>query len=801
MTEGDQDPAGRPTDGSHAALSGSARDVVQAGSVSGGIHFHTGADPGEAARPRQLPGDTRGFVNRVSEMEHLDAVLGVPDPGISAVVLVVGTAGVGKTSLALRWAHRVADRFPDGQLYVNLRGYDPAAPLTPGEVLHHFLTALGVPPAAVPADPDAAAALYRTRLANRRVLILLDNVATAAQVRPLLPGGPGCLTLVTSRSRVSGLTVRDGAHRLVLDVLPEAEAVALLRAFTGGRRDGADQRDLVELAGLCARLPLALRIAAERAASNPYARLPDLIAELRDESSLWDALSTGEGPDAEAVRTVFAWSYRALPEGAARLFRLLGVHPGPEFRLQAASALCGAPVARTRQLLDSLVSAHLLTQTAPDRFEFHDLLRAYAGDQARLDEPEEERRAALHRVLSWYLRSADAAHRLLAPGDDRLPLDGGAAPEVAPHAIADHDQARDWAEREHTNVLAAARAAARAELHAFCWQLAVAQWRCWTRAAPAAGWLDVAALALASSRALDDRAAEARVLRCLGDAHAQRGDLSASREHHRAALALHRASGDRLAEGRALNALGLTGLRGRQLPQAIADFEEAEGIFRILAEGEDPAAARQLAATLTNLANAYHEAGRLDDAEAVVAPTLADHRRQGNERGEGAALRVLSDIQRERGDTAAALRSARRSVDLALTARSRPSEGYRLLTLGAAQRAAGQLDEALASYQRAAALYRRLGDRANEARAWHGAGEAFHGLGRDDQAAAFHRRAADVFVALDDPWWQALARDGLARALLAEDPPAAAAQRRTALRLLASFDDARARALRGTLDR
>jgi hypothetical protein len=401
--------------------------VVQAGSVSGGIHFHDhGGQRQGGLTPQQLPGSVRTFVNRTEEMRRLDVVLADGDAQhrrVVAVCVIAGTAGVGKTSLALHWSHQVQDHFPDGQLYVNLRGYDPGQPLTALEALHRFLAALGVPASAAPADAEAAAALYRSLLADRRMLIVLDNAASAAQVRPLLPGDSRCLTVVTSRGRLSGLAIREGAHRLTLGTLPEPEAVALLRAVTAGFRPEDDPDKLVELARLCARLPLALRIAAERAASHPYMRLDELIADLCDESGLWEALSSGDEEESEAVRSVFAWSYRALPPDAAKLFRLLGLHPGSEFSIGAVCALAGISMRRTRQFLDVLFGAHLLEHTAPDRYEFHDLLRAYAADQAQADEDESGRRAALRRVLDWYLHTADAAQSWLKPAEDHVALD------------------------------------------------------------------------------------------------------------------------------------------------------------------------------------------------------------------------------------------------------------------------------------------------------------------------------------------------------------------------------------------
>lgn len=291
------------------------------------MHFY-GDRGGRRVPPRQLPAGVRGFVNRVDDLDRLDRILGesTGSEGSPALCILVGTAGVGKTSLAVHWAHRVVGRFPDGQLYVNLHGYDPGPPVTPHQALERFLTALQVPPESIPADPEGGADAYRSLLADRRILVVLDNASSVAQVRPLLPGTAGCLVLITSRSRLSGLVARDGAHRVSLGVLSEEQSIELLRGVTAGYRTPDDPAELGELAGLCARLPLALRIAAERAASRPHMPLRALIGELRDESMLWDAL-TADDDDADAVRAVFAWSYRALTKDAGRLFRLLGRHP------------------------------------------------------------------------------------------------------------------------------------------------------------------------------------------------------------------------------------------------------------------------------------------------------------------------------------------------------------------------------------------------------------------------------------------------------------------------------------------
>ncbi|WP_328582280.1 ATP-binding protein [Streptomyces sp. NBC_00370] len=743
--------------------------------------------------PRQLPGDIGRFINRTGELDRLNAILPTADgaPLVVSVCVVAGTAGAGKTSLALHWAHQVRDRFPDGQLYVNLRGYDPGRPVGVHEALRGFLSALGVRADSVPQDPDVAAALYRSLLADRTMLVVLDNAAGVTQVRPLLPGGPRCLTVVTSRSRLSGLAVRDGARRLTLGTLPEEEAVALLRAVTDGYRAEDDPLELTELARLCAALPLALRIAGERAATNPHLRLADLIAELRDESALWDALSTGDDDEAEAVRTVFAWSYRALPERVATLFRRLGLHPGPEFGLHAAAALAALPAARTRQLLDSLVGAHLLEQTGPDRYQFHTLLRAYAVELAHQEEPAEEARACVRRVLSWYLWTAEAARRTLAPAQEPVTLPE--LPEaVRPLDLVDYNSAMDWAEREQANLIGMIRIAV-GEHDEWAWKLTRVVWDVQPLSTSMTDWLPVGHAGLAAARRLEDSEAEAQLLTCLGLAHHRINELDESLDCHQRALAIRRRSDDRTGEARSLNLIGLVELRRRQLDSAGVRFEQAAALWR--ATGSE----RWVATTLSNMATVDYNAGRLPEALARVREALAAHRALGNQGGEGNALRLLSCLQRELGQPEAALRSAEQALDIALVLRDQILEGYWLLSLGDAQRATGRPDDALVSYQRSADLHRRLGNRSREAMSWRGAGETYVALGRSEEAAHFHRRAAAVHKELADGWHEALALEALAEALAGTDPQAARRTGSEALRLVAAYDDPRATELRRRL--
>ncbi|WP_225844681.1 tetratricopeptide repeat protein [Streptomyces sp. HPF1205] len=771
--------------------------MVQAGSVTGDIHFHhsPGADRGGPV-PRQLPADVPTFVNRTEELRRLDAVVTGPD-GASVVVsvhVVAGTAGAGKTSLVLHWAHQVKDRFPDGQLFVNLRGYDPGEPVTALQALRGFLRALGVPASEVPQELDDAAALYRTLLADRRVLVFLDNAATSGQVRPLLPGSGNSLVVITSRDRLSGLAIREGARRLTLGTLPEPEAVALLRAVTNGYRAEDDQDELTELARLCARLPLALRIAAERAASRPYMRLDDLIADLRDESALWDALSTGADEEAEAVRTVFAWSYRALSQQAARLFRILGLHPGAEFSLHAAAALAGITVSRARQLLDDLVGAHLLEQTAPDRYEFHDLLRAYATEQAQTEESDEQRHAALQRVLDWYLHTADAAQSWIGPTEEHLALPESSA-AVPPLAFADYNAAADWVEREFTIFPGLVRAAAASGLDRLTWQLAAVLWRALPPSAAERDWIDSGRAGLEAAVRLGDEGAQLLLLLDLGQAQRATNHFDEGLDSLGRALVLARGSGRRLEEADALNLLGLIHLRLRRLDLAAEHFEQAVTLFR--AENQ-----QRLAATaLSNVASTHLSAGRLAQAATTAEEALSAHRSLDNRRGEGNIRRVMAALHLEGGRTEEALRCADAAMAVALDFRDHTLEGFWLLTLGDVQRAMGRYGDALASYQRSATLNRRLGDRSREALAWRGTGLTYAALDRPQEAIAFHRRAAAVHEGLGDSWQHALELDHLAGALHPGSPEAARGRWEAALALLDPYTDPRALDVRARIER
>ncbi|MFE7194668.1 ATP-binding protein [Kitasatospora sp. NPDC057541] len=777
-------------------MSGSAGNVVQARDIQGPVHIHAAPSPetggpGEPV-PRQLPTDVRGFVNRAAEQKAMDRLL-AEQPPAAQVLVVTGTAGVGKTSLALHWAHAVRGHFPDGQLYANLRGYDPQEPASSAQVLERFLRALAVPAAAIPTDPEALESTYRSLVAGRRMLIVLDNASRAAQVRPLLPGAPGCLVVVTSRHRLSGLGVREGARHLTLDVLAEHDAVELLRAVTADYRSGDDPSELVQLARLCARLPLALRIAAERAAGRPRMLLNDLIQDLRDESGLWDALSDEDEEESSAVRSVFAWSYRALPADSARLFRMLGLHPTGEFSTSAAAALVGGGTRHTRRALDGLLATHMVEQSAADRFRFHDLLRAYAIDQAKHEQETEESELAIRRVLAWYLHTADAAQERSAPHEPRVRL-APLGPDVEPAVFQDEADAVQWFEAERDNLAAATRTAAAMGLDEAAWQLAVVLRAFYMVRNPFQDWFATSRLGLEAARRCGDRHAQAELHESLGMAYTQSGRLDQAAEEYQAALEIRRELDDPAGEALTLNGLGLLSLRQRRLAEARDAFTIARELFRSLGDAHwEPRAA-------VNLAEAHLALGAPAEAEQLIRSGLETFRDRADRWSEGNALCLLSRLQLERGQAGEAVMSAQCAVELAVELGSAVAEGHWLTQLGHAQRAAGCPDEALVSYQRATVLQRRLGDRSREALAWDGTGLAYLELGRTHEAGEFHRSAVAAHRDLGDRWQWAVSLGHLADALEQDEAPTAAQQyRREALTLLDDFTDPSARRLRERL--
>jgi DNA-binding SARP family transcriptional activator len=422
--------------------------------------------------PRQLPPGVPAFTGRTAELADLDAIgTAGKDSASAAIVAVSGMAGVGKTAFAVHWARRSAHRFRDGQLYADLRGFGPAdAPAPVTEVIGGFLTALGVPPGRVPAGQDEQVALYRSLLAGQQMLIILDNARDEQQVRPLLPGNPGSLVLATSRNQLTGLAATNGARLVTLDVLTHGEAVRLLTARLG-RQASAAPAAISEVAALCARLPFALAVAVARAAARPSFPLTALAAEFRDAAGRLDALDSGD--PAASVRSLFSWSYQQLSAEAARMFRLLSLHPGADITAPAAVSMTGADETAGRRALRELSRAHVLSEHLPGRYTVHELLRVYAADQARTRDSQPERTAAIGRLLDHYLHTAIRGALLLDPAREPMELIAP-APGVTPERLADIRQALGWFKAEQHVLAAAVALAAASGLDAHAWEISQA---------------------------------------------------------------------------------------------------------------------------------------------------------------------------------------------------------------------------------------------------------------------------------------------------------------------------------------
>ncbi|MGR6963205.1 AfsR/SARP family transcriptional regulator [Geodermatophilus sp. URMC 61] len=533
-----------------------------------------------AVVPAHLPLDACGFTGRAEQLARLDALLDQAGGQATAVVIsaIGGTAGIGKTALAVHWAHRVADRFPDGQLYVNLRGFDPSgSPLDPGAAIRGFLQAIGVPPERLPLDPDALTALYRSRLAGKRMLIVLDNARNSAQIRPLLPGAPGCLVLVTSRNRLSGLVATAAARPLTVDLLTPAEARRLLGRRLGEDRMAAEPAAVEQIIASCAGLPLALALVAARAATHPDFPLTALADELGDAQVRLEALScTLDDVD---IRAVFSWSYRHLDPPAARLFRLLGLAPGPDISAAAAASLAGLPSAQVRPLLNALTHAHLLDEHIPGRYAFHDLLRAYAAEHAHAQDSDTDRRAALHRLLDHYLHTAHAVVRLIDHDGldiDLPPPSEGSTPQLAPTA----EQIQACCSVERPVLLAAVERAAAAGFDRHAWQLA---WVLWGSMNSGGHWSEQQAiqrLALRSAVRSGDRTGQAHAHHALARARARLGDLDDAALHYRHAIALYQLVGDPRAQAHAHQDLAWVLHRQGRGPEALDHAWQAVDRFR-----------------------------------------------------------------------------------------------------------------------------------------------------------------------------------------------------------------------------
>lgn len=648
--------------------------------------------------PAQLPADMAGFVGRAAELAELDRAL---ESG-AAIAALCGMAGVGKTALALRWAHRNRAGYPDGQLYVDLRGYDPDPPVPAADALASFLLALGMDGLALPSALDDRAALFRTLVSSRRMLIVLDNASTVDQVRPLVPGSGKSFAIVTSRDRLAGLVTREGAYRVELSPLPPADATALLLNWIGSRA-GSHPAALATLAEQCARLPLALRVAAEFAASRPGTPLPDLVAQLMDEQSRLDMLDTGGDPRT-MVRGVLSWSYRHLRAPAARMFRLLGLRRGGAFGVGAAAALAGVSLGEARALLDELCRVYLVQPTGADRFHLHDLLRAYAAELAETVESGPQRRAAIRRLLDYYLHSAYAADHCLQPYRQPISLPRARA-VVAPEQFTSPDVALAWFTAEHQTLLAAIGLAVRSNLDGHTWRLAWTLLTYFERRGYWQDFTDTQRVALAATQRLNDRAGQAHVHRCLVRAFTLMGNHAEAEHHLRQALDLSVQVGDLCGQAVAHLHLSIAAERRKRYAEAMHHDRNALELFTIAGNRHGEGLA------LNQIGCDYLLLG--DPAQTLVhcGQALARFEEFGDATSQAAAWDSLGTAHHALGDHPEAVRCYRLAIDLYQRLGSRYYEADSLVNLGHTYDAAGDRAAALAVWKVAAEILDELNHR------------------------------------------------------------------------------------------
>ncbi|MFK0251698.1 AfsR/SARP family transcriptional regulator [Amycolatopsis azurea] len=726
--------------------------------------------PRPAARvPRQLPAEPPGFTGRTTELSILDEL--VPRAGGSggavALAAVTGTAGAGKTALAVHWAHRVKDRFPDGQFYANLRGHSPGPPATALEVLTRFLSALEVPAERLPADTETASALYRTLMTDRKALVLLDNAVDVDQIRPLLPAGPGCLVLVTARERMTALVALHGARRLTLGMLDPGEALQLLARVLGSEWVRAEREAAAEVAGLCAYLPLALRIAAANLADNPGKSAEDYAVELRKGNLL--AALTVPGDEQIAVRTAFDLSYAALPEETRQVFRLLSLLPGNDIGTEAVEVLTGAERAGT--ILDTLAGAHLVEQHAPDRFHFHDLLRRYAADRLTSLESPAESEAARRRLHEWYLRGVDAAAKIVYPHMFRIPL---SVPDgLVPVAVKEN--AAEWLESELGNLVAVVEDAARLGPRPVAWLLADALRGYFWMSLRQVEWRAAAGAALSAAEAEGDPRARVSALFSLADLSFRQGRYREAVRHYTGALVLARRAGWPEARAAVLGNLGCVYWQSGRLPAAAARFSRGLELSRRAGKpageavalgnlglvhwemGDLRAAADHYvqalrryrglgsrygeAINLANLGQVQHARGRITEAAGLLAKALALHREAGNRAGEAETLGRLASVYCDLSRFTDALDHAREALRLARSTGEPRGEGEALVALASVHQRTGHRQDAVRRYRQALALLRETGDRYPEIDALIGLAAATGDLGQARQALALAGRA------------------------------------------------------------
>lgn len=699
----------------------------------------------------------RHFVGRGHELAELTRRLDQAgqEPGTAAFSVITGPPGVGKSALAVHWAHRVAQRFPDGQLYLNLRGYDPGQPTPPADALAGLLNALGVRGEDIPAEADQRAARYRSLLAGQQILVVLDNACSAEQVRPLLPGTEACMTIVTSRDSLAGLVARDGAVRLDLDVLPSGDAISLLRMLIGARVSD-EPAAAAQLAAQCSQLPLTLRVAAELAAARTAAPLAELVSELADRKRRLDRLDAGGDPHT-STRAVFSWSCQHLDAHAARAFRLSSLHPGPDMDCYALAALTATTAEHSGRMLQVLEHSHLMQPAGSGRYTMHDLLRAYASELAAAQETQEQRRAAVTRLFDYYLHTAAAVMDILMPAErhrrPELP-----SPTTPPRAVSGHGASRQWLDTERANLVAIVAEAAASSWpgHATCLSATVSRYLEAGGHAPEA--IIIHGHALDAARRTGDEAAEARALTSLALVDWRQGRYPDAATRLRHALTLFGQIGDQTGQARAHANLGLVDGHQGRYQDAARHLRRALVLFGKI--GDQTGQAR----ALINLGMIDHQQGRYQDAADRFRQALTLFRESGDRSGEAYALGNLGITLGRQGRYQPAASHFQQALALYGETGNRSGRAQLLAGMGDIDLQQGQPERATDHFQRALALCRETGDRSGEAIALNGLGDVSLRVATPDDARTHYAAALDLASQVGETYQQARAHHGLARA-------------------------------------
>jgi tetratricopeptide (TPR) repeat protein/transcriptional regulator with XRE-family HTH domain len=784
-------------------LSGASRDdFVRAARPASGQLGGSGApgeagasvDSGPVARPvpRQLPVAAPDFTGRSAELKALAGLLetGGGQPGTVLISAIGGTAGVGKTALAVHWANEVAGEFPDGQLYVNLRGYDPDRPMPPAEALAGFLRALGLNGPDIPPTEDERAAQYRSLLAGRRMLVLLDNAGSAQQVRPLLPASSSCVAVVTSRDALTGLVVREGARRLELDLLSPLDAGTLLTNLIGDRA-AADPAATAALAGQCGRLPLALRVAAELAIAHRDTPLAALAGELADQQRRLDLLQAG-GDSRTALRAVFSWSYHHLSDAAARAFRLASLHPGPELDRYAMAALTNTTARQADDVLGQLARAHLIQPAAPG-YGPYDLLRTYARELCLTHDGEDERRAALTRLFDQYVHTTVTAASIAYPGDrSRQPI--VVPPAIPGPSLTEAAEALTWLDAHVASLVAVAGHTATHGWPRHTTLLATSLYRYLDDSGLNSEGLDIFTHAHRAAQEAGDRAAEAEMLNDLASFYLPPGHHQQATGYYERSLALFRALGDRTGEARVRANLGLTAMYQGRYAEAIGQCEQAVGMFRALGDQVG------MAIALENLGFSESRLDRHSPAIDHLQEALTLMRELGSQSGEAHALAHLGEVYLRQGKDQEAADHGRQALALARRSGARPDLAVALASLGDVELRRGRCQQATDHYRESLVLRREIGDRPNEARLLNHLGAVLLATGRPRAARAQYAAALDLATQIGHVHEKARAHDGLGQAAHALGDPGQARQHwREALTLHAGIGTPEADQIRARL--